>query len=209
MIGAVKVKNIYLAIMGKSGAGKDTACYILNSYGYKSIVAYTTRPMRTGEVDGVNYYFVTQEKFDELKESGFFAETRTYNAKFGTCSYGTAKQSFSNEGKYYFIITPEGLYNMLKGEKLDIIPVYMRTTDYTLEKRLFVRLEDETDEETKNTLRAEITRRLGTDGGDFAPLDDPNSDYCRAFNNMVVIDTDGKTPEEVVKTLIDIVERDL
>lgn len=203
------MQNINLAIMGKSGSGKDTACCILNGYGYKSIVAYTTRPMRTGEVDGVNYHFVTQEKFDELKASGFFAETRTYNAKFGTCSYGTAKQSFSNEGKYYFIITPEGLYNMLKGEKLDVIPIYLRTKDYALEKRLFTRLEDETDEETKSMLRSEIMRRLGADGEDFAPLDDPDSDYCRAFDSMIVIDTDDKTAEEVVQTLIDIVEKDL
>lgn len=57
-------------IMGKSASGKDTIYKELMEKmpKFHSIVPYTTRPMREGEKDGVEYFFVDQERFDEMMD---------------------------------------------------------------------------------------------------------------------------------------------
>ena len=57
-------------IMGKSASGKDTIYkeLIEKMPKFHSIVPYTTRPMREGEKDGVEYFFVDQERFDEMMD---------------------------------------------------------------------------------------------------------------------------------------------
>ncbi len=73
--------------IGKSGAGKDTFLRKQLLCGVKPIVTYTTRPARDGEVDGVDYHFVTEEEFLRLRsiplnEEGGLIESRAYNTLF-------------------------------------------------------------------------------------------------------------------------------
>lgn len=69
-----------LFLIGESASGKSTVEKILHDkYGYKKIVSYTTRQPREGEVNGKDYFFVDDVNFEELKASGFFAETAYYN----------------------------------------------------------------------------------------------------------------------------------
>ena len=59
-------------IMGKSSTGKDTIFKNLladKDLNLKTIVSYTTRPIRDGEQDGVEYYFVDDTKIAEAKEN--------------------------------------------------------------------------------------------------------------------------------------------
>lgn len=63
-----------LVILGESASGKTT---LLNNFikanpKYHKIVTYTTRPMREGEVDGVDYHFISKATFDEFIKRGFF-----------------------------------------------------------------------------------------------------------------------------------------
>jgi guanylate kinase len=61
-------KGKVVLILGVSGAGKSTLqTGLQNSFGWKPIVSFTTRPPRAGEVDGVHYHFVTREQFDTLR----------------------------------------------------------------------------------------------------------------------------------------------
>lgn len=60
-------------IMGKSSSGKDTIYKNLlerEELGMKRIVLYTTRPVRAGEKNGEEYFFVDQEKYEELCRAG-------------------------------------------------------------------------------------------------------------------------------------------
>ena len=68
-----------LLYIGKSGAGKDTMTKRAVASGKKLFVSYTTRPMREGEVDGIDYHFVTKEEFLELYDKGVIVESRSYN----------------------------------------------------------------------------------------------------------------------------------
>ena len=59
-------------VMGKSSSGKDTVYKKLKEQykEFRLIVPYTTRPIREGEKDGVEYYFVDPEQFRAMKEDG-------------------------------------------------------------------------------------------------------------------------------------------
>ena len=71
-------KIVYL--MGKSSSGKDTIFKRLladSSLGLKTIVSYTTRPIRSGEQEGLEYHFTDEAGYQELRRSGRIIEERT------------------------------------------------------------------------------------------------------------------------------------
>ena len=68
-----------LVLCGKSAAGKNFLLNELINQGMKHVITYTTRPMRDGEKDGVDYHFISDWLFEKLKNDNFFAETAEYN----------------------------------------------------------------------------------------------------------------------------------
>ena len=75
-------------ISGPSGVGKGTICSVLKR-DYPDLattaVSVTTRAPRAGEIDGVHYYFRTNEQFDEMLKQGMFLETvDKYTHRYGT-----------------------------------------------------------------------------------------------------------------------------
>lgn len=80
-------------LMGKSSSGKDTIYKKLiqnEKLALKNIVLYTTRPIRAGEQDGVEYHFVTEEEMFAMRETGKIIELRTYDTCLGRWYYFTA-----------------------------------------------------------------------------------------------------------------------
>ena len=59
-----------LIICGKMCSGKDTIVKRLINKGFKKVVTYTTRPKKRGEVDGVDYHYISKEDFE--KKSNYF-----------------------------------------------------------------------------------------------------------------------------------------
>jgi guanylate kinase len=76
-----------VVISGPSGVGKDTLIERLRERdpSLRYSVSYTTRKPRGGEVEGVSYFYVNRERFEELIKQGFFLEYATYNGNY----YGT------------------------------------------------------------------------------------------------------------------------
>lgn len=93
-------RGVLIVISGPSGAGKGTICQELlnkNDNIYLSVSA-TTRSPREGEVDGVNYYFLTQEDFKSKVENKGFIEYANVHGNY----YGTPKlnvEKMLEEGK--------------------------------------------------------------------------------------------------------------
>ncbi|NMS90953.1 guanylate kinase [Clostridioides difficile] len=80
-------KGLLLVVSGPSGAGKGTICKELlkENDTIKLSVSATTRKPRTGEVDGVNYFFISKEKFGEMIKKGEFLEyAQIYDNFYGT-----------------------------------------------------------------------------------------------------------------------------
>jgi guanylate kinase len=80
-------RGLLVVISGPSGVGKDTIIERLLELdsNLRYSVSYTTRAPRSGEVDGVNYCFVSRERFEELVAQGFFLEHALYDGNL----YGT------------------------------------------------------------------------------------------------------------------------
>ena len=80
-------------IMGKSSTGKDTIFKELlrkNTFNFKTIVSYTTRPIRGGEQNGHEYFFTDEAGFRKLKDEGKIIEDRCYDTVHGPWRYFTA-----------------------------------------------------------------------------------------------------------------------
>lgn len=109
-------KGKFIVISGPSGVGKGT---ILNKAikevkGWFS-VSYTSRwPIRDGEVDGVNYFFISKEEFLDKIKKGEILEYNVYNGNY----YGTSKKLVLdkiNEGTNVFLeIDVNGAHNIKK-----------------------------------------------------------------------------------------------
>jgi guanylate kinase len=80
-------RGLLVVISGPSGVGKDTLIERLRERdpSLRYSVSCTTRKPRPGEVEGVNYFFVSRERFQELIKQGFLLEYATYNGHY----YGT------------------------------------------------------------------------------------------------------------------------
>ena len=81
-------------IVGKSSSGKDTIYKRLlkiNSLKIKKIIPYTTRPIRQGEKEGVEYHFVDINRLEQLKKEDKIVECREYDTVYGKWYYFTAK----------------------------------------------------------------------------------------------------------------------
>ena len=81
-------RGLLIVLSGPSGVGKGTvrkALFQMKHHNLSYSVSMTTRPMRPGEVDGVDYYFVTKEEFEERIKNNQFLE---YENFFGNY-YGT------------------------------------------------------------------------------------------------------------------------
>lgn len=108
-----------IALIGESGGGKTATLMALLRLGYKKIVTYTTRNKREGEVDDIDYHFVSESKFLDMKEHGKFIETACYRGKW----YGTAREDLADE-KGVLAITPSGFRN-LKKNGVHVISFYI------------------------------------------------------------------------------------
>ena len=70
-------------IVGPSASGKSTLLNQMKDLGYGTVVSYTTRPMRDGEVDGRDYRFVSVEKFKSHIYRGHITLERTFRIVTG------------------------------------------------------------------------------------------------------------------------------
>ena len=82
-------KGLRIVLSGPSGVGKGTMySRLLKLLPDLTVsVSVTTRPPRDGEIDGVHYYFVSREKFLEMRDSGMLLESAETVGNF----YGTPK----------------------------------------------------------------------------------------------------------------------
>ena len=82
-------KGKFIVISGPSGVGKGTICNkLIKEINAWYSVSSTTRAPREGEVDGVNYYFISKEEFENKINNGDFLEYNIYNNNY----YGTSKE---------------------------------------------------------------------------------------------------------------------
>ena len=141
-------ENVMVILSSPSGAGKTTLTKKLQQkfQNFKISVSHTTRAPRSNEVDGVDYHFVTQQKFKELIESNQFYEY----AKIFDNYYGTLKKNVDNtliNNDIIFDIDWQGTKQLSKFKNLKFIKIFITTEDKEeLNKRLSKRNQNSNDE---------------------------------------------------------------
>lgn len=171
-------------IMGKSSSGKDTIYKKLSERmpELQRIVPYTTRPIRDGEQEGVEYHFVGEDRLREMQEAGRVIEVRAYNTKCGVWTYFTADDGqIDLEKKDYLVIGTLESFQALKkyfGEE-KIVPIYIEVDDGV---RLSRALEREQRE--KEPRYEEMCRRFLADSADFSEENLRRAGIWKRFVNM-------------------------
>lgn len=134
-------KGLLIVISGPSGAGKDTICNKLvhdNSNLWISI-SMTSREPRGMEKEGVDYFFVTKEVFEERIKNNYFLEYASYNNNY----YGTPKdkiEDYLNSGiDVILVIDIQGAINIKKIMPSALFIFIMPPNMETLKTRLINR----------------------------------------------------------------------
>lgn len=157
-----------ICIMGRSASGKDTVYRHLleeNPFDLRRVIPYTTRPIRSGEENGREYFFCSEEQVKAFLEEGKIIELRTYQTVAGPWSYFTADDGqFAGEGDLLMIGTLESYCKMKDyfGEE-KLIPVYI-----TADKGLLLSRALSREMQQKEPNYAELCRRFLADERDFS-----------------------------------------
>lgn len=158
------MKYKILALFGEAGSGKDyLRKAILTSddrYNPKlhGIVSTTTRPPRTNEKNGEDYYFVSDEEFGRKVLNFSMLEATSFNSWF----YGTTIEDLDPSLVNIGVFSISAIEMLLSDERLIVYPVYIKTLDKT---RIIRQLEREA-----NPNINEICRRYMADVKDFSDI---------------------------------------
>ena len=155
-------------IMGKSSTGKDTVYKrIVEKTDVTTITMCTTRPMRAGEAQGREYFFIDEETLADLEKEDKIIELRAYNTVHGIWKYLTVDDGQINpesEEKYIIIATLEAYEKYLAyyGKEV-VVPIYIEVDDRTRIHRALQREDAE-----QNPKYKEMCRRFIADEEDFS-----------------------------------------
>ena len=170
-------------LMGKSAVGKDTIFKVLQEDfpQIKSVIMYTTRPIRENEKNGQEYFFVDREERRRLEAEGKVIECRTYQTIAGPWDYFTVDDGqIDLSAADYLLIGTLVSYQALReyfGEEA-IVPVYLEVEDGL---RLARALERERRQEKPKY--AEMCRRFLADEEDFSEENLIKSGITERFGN--------------------------
>jgi guanylate kinase len=146
---------------------------------------------RNGEIDGIDYHFISKEDFLHKIDEGFFAEYKSYDTEFGTWYYGTALCDLENaEDNTVVILTPDGYRDVCK--KLENKPtcIYIYANNSTIKKRLVKRGDNEN----------EANRRLTHDNVDFKGFE--------YEADRIIYNNDGTNIKDVVNKVLEFIEEE-
>lgn len=161
-----------IVFCGESSTGKDTfAKEISKLYQFENVVSSTTRPMREKEVEGIDYYFLKRDEFENGIINGDFLEFRAYdtinNGKPDKWYYGTNINAFKDKSKTYVLVLDlEGLNSLKKHFENNINVNVKAFYIYTPED---IRKERAKSRDPEKFSELEFNRRAEDDRIKFAP----------------------------------------
>lgn len=154
-------------VMGKSASGKDTVFKEITRMDLKlkTVAGYTTRPIRDGEKNGDEYFFVTKEELLRLQEDHKVIEHRAYDTMHGVWDYFTVDdgQIDFNETSSIMIGTLDTYRKIREYLGIDrVVPLYLEVEDGIRLERALTR-----EKTQKNPKYTELCRRFLADEEDF------------------------------------------
>ena len=153
----------------------------------RTIVIYTTRPIREGETEGVEYHFVDESRLAELKASGKVIELRAYNTVHGIWKYFTVNdEQFDLEKGSCLMIGTLEAYLQIRDYfgKEKVVPIYIEVEDGERLSRALGR-----EKLQKEPKYEEMCRRFLADAADFSEEKLADAGIERRFENRSLKDT--------------------
>ena len=135
-------KGLLIVVSAPSGCGKDTVISkVLEKLGNEASlsISMTTRAMRPGEAEGVNYYYVSVDQFKKHIENGDMLEYASYGSNFYGTPIKPVKDMLEQGKTVFLIIEVEGGGNVKKifpeAKKIFIVPPSMEELESRLRSR--------------------------------------------------------------------------
>ncbi len=179
-------KGVLIVMSGPSGAGKGTLCAALKEKLPMALsISATTRQPRDGEVDGVNYFFLSKDAFEEkIKNDGFIEWAEVYGNYYGTPK--AYVEEMLGSGKNVMLeIDTQGAANVKKNMP-DAVLIFIMPPSYKeLESRLRGR-GTEQEEQIQKRLSCAIDEINAMSCYDYVII---NDDIDKAVNDIVAIVT--------------------
>ena len=152
-----------MIIVGPAASGKDHLIKYCDQIGLKRGMKWTTRPSRTGEVEGLDYFFTNEELFKKMINEDKFHEWETFNVLGETWYYGSTWEDFDNG--QVFIKTPSAIEKLTLEQRDQCFIVYLDIPLEIRRNRLIERLNTQND-------RDSFERRISGDIKDFEDFTD-------------------------------------
>ena len=162
-----------ILLVGASASGKTvTALDLQKRYGLVKAVTTTTREKRTGETDGIEYFFITKEEFERRLGQGKFVEHSLYNNNYYGCGVDQA------DDNKIVVLDPNGLHSFLKLNNKHVVSFLLIADEKTRHERMV----------SRGDKQENIEMRLKNDVDDFSLDKIGKVDY--------IIHTENKTIEQ-------------
>jgi len=148
-------ENIMVILSSPSGVGKTTLTKkIQQKYqSFKISVSHTTRPPRSNEVDGVDYFFVSKDEFKNLiKEEKFYEYAKIFDNYYGTLKESVNKAILNND--IIFDIDWQGTKQLSKFTNLKLVKIYLITDNKEELKKRLIKRNQNTEQEVNNRFNA-------------------------------------------------------
>lgn len=190
-----------VVVSGFSGAGKGTIMKeLVGKYDdYALSVSATTRNPRVGEEDGVAYFFVTRDKFQDMIANDELVEYAEYVGNY----YGTPKQFVENkrnEGKDVLLeIEIQGALK-IKKQYPDALLIFITTKDATTLKDRLTGRGTETEDVIKKRLERAAEEAEGVESYDYIVVNDDLEDCVETVDRII------KSAHNITSDKISIIE---
>ena len=148
-------ENIMVILSSPSGVGKTTLTKkIQQKYpSFKISVSHTTRPPRSNEVNGVDYHFVSMEKFKELiNQKKFYEYAEIFENYYGTLKENVDKTIIDND--IIFDIDWQGTKQLSQFKNLKLVKIYLTTDSKKELKNRLIKRDQNSEEEIKKRFSA-------------------------------------------------------
>ena len=182
-------RPLMLVLSSPSGAGKTTLTKKIqeSDSSFKVSVSHTTRKARPNEIDGIDYHFVSKEKFQQLiNEKAFYEHAKIFDHYYGTSKSSINKITESGHN-VLFDIDWQGAEQLSSHKELNLLKIFILPPSVEeLEKRLLSRNQDD---------KAAIKRRLSAYSRDIT--------HSKSYNHVIVNDKVENCFKEIKKIISD------
>lgn len=142
---AIKRRGLMLVLSSPSGAGKTTLSRSLleNDSGIALSVSATTRPPRPGEIEGKDYFFVSNEAFGLMvNRSQFLEHAKVFGNYYGT-PRAPVEEALARGSDVLFDIDWQGTQQLRQNAEADVVSIFiLPPSTQELERRLYARAQD-------------------------------------------------------------------